>query len=177
LNSGSKLVIAVAGGKRRTLGRDIPSALEQSLPTGFSRLALALPGVLVVSGPAFRETDRARADLASLVRDWEARFVGPDAPEGRDLAAFPLIVVADDAAFAARTLDNFLWVTFTRSDPARDAHGLWASQEDKHWGCRGPLVIDARIKPHHAPALESDAEVVRRVEALGAPGKSLHGLI
>ncbi|MEO7427348.1 MAG: UbiD family decarboxylase [Fibrobacteria bacterium] len=177
LNSGSKLVIAVAGGKRRTLGREIPSALEQSLPTGFSRLALALPGVLVVSGPAFRETDRARVDLATLVRVWEARFVGPDAPEGRDLASFPLIVVADDAAFAAKNLDNFLWVTFTRSDPARDASGLWASQEDKHWGCRGPLVIDARIKPHHAPALESDPEVVRRVEALGAPGKSLHGLI
>ena len=27
----------------------------------------------------------------------------------------------------------------------------------KHWGCHGPLVIDARLKPHMAPPLEPDA--------------------
>ncbi len=177
LNAGSKLVIAVAGGKRRDLAKEAPSALEQSLPSGFARLAVALPGVLLVSGPAFRDPIRARADLAEFIRAWEFRFIAPDASEYQYLLGFPLIVVVDDAAFAAKTLGNFLWNTFTRSDPAKDVHGLWASQEDKHWGCRGALLIDARSKPHHAPALESDPETVRRVEALGAIGKSLHGLI
>ena len=65
---------------------------------------------------------------------------------------FPLVVLADDSEFCARSLDNFLWVTFTRSNPAADIAGGGANVVHKHWGCRGPLVIDARIKPHHAPA-------------------------
>jgi 4-hydroxy-3-polyprenylbenzoate decarboxylase len=78
---------------------------------------------------------------------------------------------------ASRSLANWLWVTFTRSNPAVDVHGIEPSIEQKHWGCRGPLVIDARVKPHHAPPLESDPEVVRRVEALAARGGPLHGVI
>jgi 4-hydroxy-3-polyprenylbenzoate decarboxylase len=85
-------------------------------------------------------------------------------------------VTADDAAFTSESLKNFLWVTFTRSNPAADIDGVGAFVEDKHWACRGPLVIDARIKPHHAPPLEEEPAVTRRVEALAAPGGPLHGL-
>jgi 4-hydroxy-3-polyprenylbenzoate decarboxylase len=67
-------------------------------------------------------------------------------------------------------------VTFTRSDPARDVHGVDSFTSDKHWGCRGPLVIDARVKPWHAPVLEADAEVARRVEGLFAGNGSLAGV-
>ena len=59
-------------------------------------------------------------------------------------------------------------MTFTRSNPAADVDGVGASVVHKHWGCRGPLVIDARIKPHHAPPLEEDPAVERRVDALFA---------
>ena len=38
-------------------------------------------------------------------------------------------------------------------------------------------LIDARIKAHHAPPLVEDPEVSRRVDALGAPGRPLHGII
>ena len=93
------------------------------------------------------------------------------------LDAFPLIVVSDDSEFAARNQDNFLWVAFTRSNPSHDIYGVDSFQEFKHWGCRGPLVIDARVKPHHAPALETDPEVDRRVDALAASGGPLHGII
>jgi 4-hydroxy-3-polyprenylbenzoate decarboxylase len=68
-------------------------------------------------------------------------------------------------------------VTFTRSNPAADIEGVGASIVQKHWGCTGPLVIDARRKPHHAPPLEEDPEVERRVDRLGAPGGPLHGII
>jgi hypothetical protein len=34
----------------------------------------------------------------------------------------------------------------------------------------GALVIDARLKPHHAPPLEDDPAVSRRVEELAVPG-------
>jgi 4-hydroxy-3-polyprenylbenzoate decarboxylase len=89
----------------------------------------------------------------------------------------PLLVVVDDSEFASRTLNNFLWVTFTRSDPARDIYGVKAEVVDKHWGCSGPLLIDARCKEHHAPQLAEDPESVRRVEKLAAKGGPLHGLI
>ena len=93
------------------------------------------------------------------------------------LNAFPLVVVADDSEFTARNADNFVWVTFTRSDPAGDIYGIGSAIRAKHWGCSGSLVIDARRKPHHAPALEEDAEIEKRVDALGAPGGPLHGII
>ncbi|MCA9042652.1 MAG: 3-octaprenyl-4-hydroxybenzoate carboxy-lyase, partial [Planctomycetaceae bacterium] len=74
----------------------------------------------------------------------------------------------DDSAFAAASLGNFLWVTCTRSNPAVDVGGVDAFTLHKHWGCRGSLVIDARIKPHHAPPLVEDPDVARRVDALAA---------
>ena len=65
-------------------------------------------------------------------------------------------MVVDDSEFAARSERNFLWVTFTRSNPAADIDGVGSFIDQKHWGCTGPLVIDARIKPHHAPPLVDD---------------------
>jgi 4-hydroxy-3-polyprenylbenzoate decarboxylase len=43
-------------------------------------------------------------------------------------------------------------------------NGFDSFYEFKHWGCKGPLIIDARIKPHHAPPLIEDDDVARRVE-------------
>ena len=65
-------------------------------------------------------------------------------------------MIVDDSEFTARQLKNFLWVVFTRSNPASDIYGIDSFVEDKHWGCRGSLVIDARIKSHHAPPLIED---------------------
>ena len=66
-----------------------------------------------------------------------------------------------------------LWVTFTRSNPATDIDGLGAEIQDKHWGCRGSLVIDARIKPHHAPPLIEDPDTQKKVDARAARGGAL----
>ena len=177
LNAGSKLVVASAGRPRRELSAEPPPELARALPEGFSSARTAMAGVLAVSSPPYLDREGGRAAVDRLIGAWERRFRDPDAPEAAVLAGFPMIVLVDDAGFAARSLDNFLWVAFTRSDPARDVHGLWSSNADKHWGCRGPLIIDARVKPWHAPALEEDPEVARRVEALAAPGKSLHGIL
>jgi 4-hydroxy-3-polyprenylbenzoate decarboxylase len=96
---------------------------------------------------------------------------------GDPFISFRFVVVGDDSDFAARALNNFVWVTFTRSDPASDIYGVGAAVENKHWGCDGSLVIDARRKLHHAPPLEDDPEVEKRVDAMGAPGGPLHGII
>lgn len=163
LNRGSKLVIAAAGPVRRSLPAELPA--EVRLPEGFSAPQVCLPGILAVSGPpAVAARDQADPALE--------RFCRPGGISDA-LHAFPLIVVVDDSRFTARTLNNFLWVVFTRSNPAADVHGVAAATHHKHWGCRGPLVIDARSKPHHAPPLVEDPEVTRQVDALAARGGPL----
>ncbi len=166
LNEGSKLVMAAVGPARRELPAEVIAELR--LPEGFSDPRLAMPGVLVVRGPACSSVGVPGDEAVD-------RFC-------RSLSAadainqFPLIVVVDDSQFTIRSLDNFLWVTFTRSNPAADVHGIDSFVEQKHWGCRGSLVIDARTKPHHAPPLVEDPEVTSRVDALAAPGGPLHGV-
>lgn len=160
LNAGSKVVIAAAGSPRRALARSIGG--ELSLPSGYRDARIAMPGVLVVGAPSFGSPDDADRFCAHF----------GDA----DLAGFPLVVLVDDAPFAARSVANFLWVTFTRANPAIDVHGVGAFIENKAWGCRGSVVIDARIKPHHAPPLVADAAIERRVDALASSGGPLRGL-
>ena len=167
LNRGSKVVIACAGPKRRSLPTELPPGLH--LPPGFDDPRVCLPGVLAVTAPGYRPDPRGE-DQSLAAFCWSFSTDDP-------INAFPLVVLVDDGDFAARSLKDFLWVTFTRSDPAGDIAGLGAFTHRKHWGCRGSLVIDARIKPHHAPPLEDDPEVERRVDALGAPGGPLHGVI
>ena len=93
------------------------------------------------------------------------------------ISGFRWIVAVDDSQFAAESLRNFLWVTFTRANPAADIYGIEPFTHDKHWGCNGPLVIDARLKPHHAPPLIEDPEVSKRVDALAMRGGPLHGIV
>ncbi len=170
LHEGSKLVWVACGPKRRALGRSRPMIAD--LPDGWGPVEVALPGVLVVQGPPVRDAAHAAASRAALCA-WLADNPALMASKG----AFPWVVAADDAGFAARSVANFLWVTFTRVDPARDVDGAGARFcADKHWACDGPVVFDARIKPHHAPPLEDDPAVVARVERLAARGGPLAGL-
>jgi 4-hydroxy-3-polyprenylbenzoate decarboxylase len=165
LNAGSKVVVAAAGPKRRELGTKLPPGLK--LPEGFRDPRVVMPGVLAVVGPRAEPVVAGEdADIARLC----------DALGAIPLIAFPLVTVVDDSAFASQSLTNWLWVSFTRSDPANDLHGVGASTHRKHWGCRGPVVIDARLKPHMAPPLEEDPAVARRVDALFAKGGPLHGI-
>lgn len=167
LNSGSKLVIAAAGPVRRELPTEIPSDL--TLPEGFQKPRLCLPGVLAIQAP---EWQGGRDSIEPSVR----RFCD-DLSDTHVVNRFPLVILTEDSGFCAESLNNLLWVTFTRSNPADDVHGIGAFVDQKHWGCRGSLVIDARRKPWLPRPLEPDPEVVRRVDRLAAPGGPLHGFI
>ena len=162
LNQGSKLVIAARGPARRELPAELPPAFE--LPAGLRNPRVCLPGVMAVEadpkldGPA----------LESLCASLDPRHA---------INRFPWVVVCDDAEFCARTLDNLLWVTFTRINPAVDIHGVASAVLHKHWGCQGALLLDARRKPHHAPPLVEDPATTRRVDALAAAGGPLHGIL
>jgi 4-hydroxy-3-polyprenylbenzoate decarboxylase len=83
-----------------------------------------------------------------------------------DNESIMMIILCDDSEFVAANPDNFLWVTFTRSNPSHDVYGIDSFIENKHWGCRGGLIIDARKKPHHAPELIENPESGRRADAI-----------
>jgi 4-hydroxy-3-polyprenylbenzoate decarboxylase len=166
LNAGSKLVIAAAGPPRRSLPVELPAALR--LPDGFSDPRICLPGTLAVQAPAVKSCE---AEYHPDLKRFCESFQPSDA-----INSFPLVVLVDDSEFTARTLNNFLWTVFTRSNPAADLSGIGAFTHQKHWGCEGSLVIDARRKPHHAPPLIEDAAVSRRVDALATRGGPLQGL-
>jgi 4-hydroxy-3-polyprenylbenzoate decarboxylase len=87
----------------------------------------------------------------------------------------PFIVICDDSSFVADSLNNYLWVTYTRCNPSHDIYGINAFTSNKHWGCSGPLIIDARIKKHHAPPVEKDAATEKKIDRLFSIGGSLYG--
>ncbi len=147
-NGGSKVVIACRGEILRDLSERAPEEIS-------GVTSMAIPGVLCVQMDAFTHY------LAEneVIESWIAKN------EHIDLSAIPLLVLCDDAAFTAENMNNFLWVTFTRSNPSHDMYGFGSFTKHKHWGCT-TMVIDARIKPHHAPVLVEDQEIKASVSAL-----------
>ena len=131
LNEGSKVVLAAAGEVKRKLTEILPTI---ELPSGFLKPKLVSSGNLVVQG---------KGDIKELI----------SCLEKQNMEGIGLITLVDDAHFVSEDFSNWLWVTFTRSNPAYDIYGLNAANKNKHFSCSIP-IIDARIKPHHAPVLE-----------------------
>lgn len=163
-NAGSKVVIACCGEKKRTLSGSLPENFD--LPAGFSEPCFAQKGILVIKAPKYSDEVSGAEQAKSLSRYLEAY----------NLENIPLVVLADDSGFTSQTLNNFLWVTFTRSNPSHDIYGVKEFIENKHWGCEVALVIDARVKPHHAPPLIEDPEVSKKADQLFAKGGELEML-
>jgi 4-hydroxy-3-polyprenylbenzoate decarboxylase len=166
LNEGSKAVIAAAGPKIRSLLTESPANIR--LADGFSQPAMAAPGIMVVEGPTFSTPESAEAEIRGLTEKLSYFHSRNE---------IPLVVIVDDSEFAARNIRNFLWTTFTRSNPSHDIYGVNSHVRHKHWGCEPPLIIDARLKPFHAPPLIEDPKISARVDDLGKKGGCLHGII
>ena len=166
LNQGSKAILAAAGRPKRRLATEIS---DIALPDRVGAPALLAPGIMALQGP--------KHALPRDTQDPDLHKLALALTDQKRLEGFPLIAVVDDSAFATASWDNFLWVVFTRSDPATDTYGPGAFIRCKHWGCTNTLIIDARLKTYHAPPLEPDPEVEKKVDALGAPGGPLQGII
>jgi 4-hydroxy-3-polyprenylbenzoate decarboxylase len=164
-NSGSKVIMACRGPVRAHLKTEKPTNIN--LPDFVIGVSVARPGVLGISTKEFTNYEEASVEIEELSKYLEAI----------DLSGFPLIVLTEDDKFLSETLNNFLWVTFTRANPSHDIYGVKSSIVHKHWGCEGPLIIDARIKNHHAPILEKDPAVTAKVDKLFAKGGDLYGVI
>jgi 4-hydroxy-3-polyprenylbenzoate decarboxylase len=165
LNSGSKVAITVAGDIKRELWTELPAGF--SLPRPLVNYKMAMPGVLALEIPKNIKGSDIEIILEILQEELSEK----------DLKGIPLIIMCDDADFLAQTINNLVWVTFTRSNPSHDIYGINSFTEHKHWGCHGPLIIDARIKAHHAPVLEKDPAVEKLVDKMGEKGGSLYGIV
>jgi 4-hydroxy-3-polyprenylbenzoate decarboxylase len=151
LNTGSKVIIAAAGEKKRELLSELPSNFV--LPSAFKNPRLVTKGIVAIE----LTDDRRQSTVESIIKEISGQWTMD--------SGLPMIVICDDADFLAKDFANFLWVTFTRSNPSHDIYGINERFENKHWCC-DTLIIDARIKPHHAPVLEKNAAVEKRVDEI-----------
>ncbi len=167
LNSGSKVVFAAYGEVRRELCKEVPSLLKSL--QHFHHASLAMSGVVMLQASFFSTYEMAKVEMELLNEQLNQHN---DA-----LNEVALIVVCDNASFAAENIRNFVWVSFTRCNPSHDIYGIHSFTENKHWGCKGPLVIDARIKPHHAPPVEKDPTTEKRIDRFFEKGGSLYNML
>ncbi len=149
LNTGSKLVLAAYGDVRRKLAAAIP----ENIKALNANAQLVMPGVIALNANGI--------SIASLQENLKGS--GEMLLEKQGLT---MIVITEDATWMAAEFNNFIWATFTRTNPAKDIDGLDSYTINKHWGCKGPLIFDATIKKHHAPAVVKDTEVEKKVTAL-----------
>jgi len=140
VNEGSKGVWLGVGDPVRDLPRQFSAA---GLPSGVSDVRVFCGGCLVVGGPSYASEPGAAARLATSAAfgDW------------------PLVVVTDEPARAAASPMNFLWTTFTRFEPGADIHAAQTRVVRNHIAYRGPIVIDARMKPTYPRELSCREDI------------------
>lgn len=174
LNHGSKLIIAAAGVKVRELRNNEEDLKTLSLPAEFESaekgVTIPMKGVLVIETEAFDESKRPSLmeNLEKALSQWAFR------------ENYPWITLIDrrpllDHTLKGYKLDDFLWLTFTRSDPAQDIFGYRSSISNKHWGTEAPLIVDARVKPHHMKALTLPDEIRERARKILSDENILKG--
>lgn len=152
INQGSKVVFAACGEPIRRLKTELPSILKQR------GAVMVMPGVCALPMPNFETYAKTAMEMDMLNQQFQAELASLD--------GIVQMVVCEDAAFTAGSLNNYLWVTYTRCNPSHDIYGIQSFIDFKHWGCHGPVILDARKKPHHAPPLIMDASVERRAEEI-----------
>lgn len=167
LNSGSKVVFAANGDVKRELCKEAPDALKNL--QNFWNARLCMPGTVSLQTKSFSSYKEAHEEMQVLNDQLK--------DQTDELLQTPFIIVCDDSDFVSKTLQNYLWVTYTRCNPSHDIYGIDSFTANKHWGCNGPLIIDARIKPHHAPPVEKDPATEKKIDRLFSKGGSLYEVL
>ncbi|HQE11595.1 MAG TPA: UbiD family decarboxylase [Flavipsychrobacter sp.] len=165
LNKGSKMVIAACGEVKRVLTTTVPYCLSHL--ESIKNPQFIMPGIIAIESSPFIDYDSTENEMKFLTNELEKY--------SEELNGTALIILTDDSNFLSQNLNNFLWITFTRSNPSHDVYGVKSFTKFKHWGCESSLIIDARIKPHHAPPLVLDHSIDKKIEPIFNAGGSLYG--
>lgn len=164
LNHGSKLAIVACGRQIRTLRNDARDFESLELPEEFKKPKIAMPGVLVFP---WQPTNTENLQISS-----KAIEAFKDALSHWDFREnYPWITIANAMDISQNStsdssieLNDFLWLTFTRSDPAQDVYGFNERTEQKHWSADAPIIVDATIKPHYQNKLTISETLIQKAK-------------
>jgi 3-polyprenyl-4-hydroxybenzoate decarboxylase len=143
VNQGSKAILLGLG----DAVRELPREFKGELPGGVSQAAVFCGGCLVIQGAPYADDPEQAARLAR-----EEAF-----------SAWPLVVLHDDAS-VADSVEQFLWATWTRFEPAADIHPASTTVVRHHLSYRAPIVIDARMKPGYPAELIVRPDIAELVD-------------
>jgi len=165
INEGSKLVVAAYGEKLRELSIQLPKSLEAC--DFISKPVVLMHGVIGLMLNKFSTYNIAKDEIKKLCQ-WITE-------NKNEFSGIVQIVIYDDFEFKwnQNNLNDYVWITYTRSNPSNDIYGVDEVIENKHWGCSGPMIIDARKKPHHAPELKILDETKESIKRFFKKGASL----
>jgi len=149
LNAGSKVVITAYGDVKRSLASNVPEQIHQLN----ANAKLVLPGIIAL--------DAALINTKGL----QEKLKGQGANLLNELGVV-MLILTENPSWMAETINNFLWACFTRTNPSHDMEGVDSFIDQKHWGSNGPLIFDATIKKHHAPPVEKNAAIEKRVDTI-----------
>ena len=149
LNAGSKVVIAAYGDVKRSLASSVPEQIHQLN----ANAKLVLPGIIAL--------DAALINTKGL----QEKLKGQGANLLNELGVV-MLILTENPSWMAEEINNFLWACFTRTNPSHDMEGVDSFIDQKHWGANGPLIFDATIKKHHAPPVEKNAAIEKRVDTI-----------
>jgi len=167
LNTGSKVVFAAYGHPIRTLAGELPEALKEI--SAWADCRMIMPGVAAFQTKPYVD-EQTTLEEVKRINEILTQKTGPS-------FGVPLLIWCDDASFTAQSIKNFLWIAFTRTNPSHDIYGIDEFYAHKHWGCNGPIILDARIKPHHAPAVVLDPVMIKKTDRFFDAGGCLAGII
>ena len=149
LNAGSKVVIAAYGDVKRSLASSVPEEIHQLN----ANAKLVLPGIIAL--------DAALINTKGV----QEKLKGRGANLLNELGVV-MLILTENPSWMAEEINNFLWACFTRTNPSHDMEGVDSFIDQKHWGANGPLIFDATIKKHHAPPVEKNAAIEKRVDTI-----------
>jgi menaquinone biosynthesis decarboxylase len=143
INKGSKAILTGLGEPVRELQRTYQGGHIDCI----KQVDVFCGGCLVVAGSSFENA--------------------PDLPQylvqsaQKELKGWPIVFLVDDVQIADNQT-SFLWTTFTRFDPASDIYADAEIVRNKI-AYRGPIIIDARMKPMYPAELFPREDIVELV--------------
>lgn len=128
--------------------RELPRSYGEGMLPGIKEAIPYCGGCLAVSGASYEEDPELPVRLIGALREKET--------------AWPLVILADNAADSTASQTSFLWSVFSRLNPAND---IYAESEVNrhHIGYKLPVVIDARSKPGDPEELLPSEDIVQKV--------------
>lgn len=144
INKGSKAIMTGLG----DAVRELPRTYQGGHIDRIKATAIYCGGCLMVSGKSFEEDPTLPDYLVSQAQE--------------QLAPWPFVIIVDDVK-AAESQTSFLWTTFTRFDPASDMYADAQIIRNKI-AYRGPIIIDARMKPMYPAELFPREDIVELVD-------------